>query len=86
MGFTMNRIHIRVLSDDELRPQLEARDRIFFLGRRSKLQVIEQQVERLGFGEVYIVSVTQGPNADRVKIRLNPISCSDPFDLLPKAA
>jgi hypothetical protein len=36
------------------------------------LQEIERQVERLGFGEGYIVSATRGPNSDRAKIRLKP--------------
>ncbi len=69
----MKQIHIKALNDDELLPQLESGDSIFFLGRRIKVQDIEQQIERLGFGELYIVSATRGPNADRVKIRLNPL-------------
>jgi len=82
----MKRIHIRVLSDEELRPELKAGDSIFFLGRRPKLLAIEQQVDRLGFGELYIVSMTQGPNADRVKIRLNPVQSSHQVDQCLRAA
>lgn len=57
----MKRIHTRILRDEELRPQLETGDVIFFLGRRVKLEEIERQIERLGFGELYIASETQGP-------------------------
>jgi hypothetical protein len=70
----MKRVHIRVLSDDELRPQLETGDIIFFLGRGIKLQEVERQVERLGFAEQYIVSATQRPNAERAKIRVKPVN------------
>jgi hypothetical protein len=73
MAFDMNQIHIRALNDDELLPQLESGDSIFFLGRRIEMQDIERQIDRLGFGERYIVSATQGPNADRVKVRLKPL-------------
>jgi hypothetical protein len=69
----MKRTHIRSLSDEELRPQLEAGDIIFFLGPKVKFQEIERQVERLGFGDLYIVSATKGGGkADRAKIRLKP--------------
>src|SRR5215510_9691036 len=68
----MRRTHIRALTDDQLRPQLEAGDIIFFLGPQFRLQEIERQVERLGFAEGYIVSATRGPNSDRAKIRVKP--------------
>jgi hypothetical protein len=38
------------------------------------LRQVERQVERLGFGEEYIVSSSQGPNANRAKVRLYPTS------------
>jgi hypothetical protein len=71
----MNGIHIRGLSDDELRPQLEAGNSLFILDPTLRLREIEQQVERLGFGEEYIVSATQGSGGERAKIRLKPQAC-----------
>jgi hypothetical protein len=68
----MKRTHTRVLTDDELRPQLEARDTISFVGRPVTFQEIERQVERLGFGDLYIVSTTQKPPSDVAKISLKP--------------
>jgi hypothetical protein len=82
----MKQIHIRVLNDDELRLALESGDSIFFLGRRVKLQEIERQIERLGFGDLYIVSATKGPNADRVKVRLEPVADGNRFDRIQTAA
>lgn len=68
----MKRIHNRVLTDDELRPQLEARDIISFVGHRVIFQEIERQVERLGFGDLYIVTATHKPPSDTAKISLKP--------------
>jgi len=68
----MKRTHTRVLTDEELRPQLEARDIISFVGRPVTFQEIERQVERLGFGDLYIVSATQKPPSDVAKISLKP--------------
>jgi hypothetical protein len=67
----MKRIHVRSLADAELRPELEAGNTIYFLGKLS-LQKIESQVERLGFGERYITCATRRQNDDRAKIRLSP--------------
>jgi hypothetical protein len=64
----MKRILVRPVSDNELRAQLEARDTILFVGEQVSWQDIERQVERLGFGELYIVSATQarGTGAPRI--------------------
>jgi hypothetical protein len=57
-----------------LRPELEAGDVIFFLGEQLKLYEVEEQVERLGFGEMYLVSRSRKLDAARAKIRLKPAS------------
>ena len=68
----MERIHPQPLSDDELRPQLEAMATVLFDGQTVEWDEIEQQVERLGFGDLYIVSCTQGRSGNGIKIRLKP--------------
>jgi hypothetical protein len=62
------------LSDEQLRLELAAGDVIFFLGDQLKLHEAEEQVERLGFGDSYLVSRSRGASAGRVKIRLKPVS------------
>jgi hypothetical protein len=69
---TMKRIYTKPMTDQELRSALEARDTIFFMGRAIKWQEVERQVERLGFGDSYIVSCTQGQHAAGSKISLKP--------------
>jgi hypothetical protein len=44
------------LGDDELRAHLERRDTLLFRGLGREWQQIEKQVERLGFGDLYVVS------------------------------
>ena len=68
----MKRTHSAPLTDDELRPLLEARDVISFVGQPLRLEEIERQVERLGFGDLYLVSATQGPHTNGAKISLRP--------------
>lgn len=53
----MKHIHTRSLSDEELRPALAANDLILIRAAGLSLRKIEQQVDRLGFGDLYIVSV-----------------------------
>jgi hypothetical protein len=67
----MTRSYTRPLSDNELRSELEARDTICLMGEEISWQQIERQVERLGFGEAYIVSSTQRPQGN-AKIILKP--------------
>jgi hypothetical protein len=64
------------MTDAELQRQLEARDTIFFVGGDVSLQKIERQVERLGFGELYTVSATQGRLTGGAKIKLVPFAAS----------
>src|ERR1043166_9101856 len=68
----MKRTHSAPLTDDELRPRLEAREVISFVGQPVGLEEIERQVERLGFGDLYVVSATQGPHSVGAKISLRP--------------
>jgi hypothetical protein len=71
-GGNMRRTHTQALTDVELRRELEAGDTIFFIDRPLKWQEIERQVERLGFGELYIVSAMQRPN-ENPTISLKPV-------------
>ncbi len=71
-GSYMKRTHEHRLSDEALRLELEARDTISFEGGQVALREIEQQVERLGFGEAYIVSATKQPQGNTATIRLTP--------------
>lgn len=48
--------YTRLLADAELRAHLEKRDTLIFQGLGREWQQIERQVERLGFGELFIVS------------------------------
>ena len=64
--------HSAPLTDDELRPLLEARKVISFMGQPVGFEEIERQVGRLGFGDLYVVSATQGPHSSMVKINLRP--------------
>ncbi len=57
-------IYTRPLEDEELRAHLERRETIVFKGLGREWQHIERQVERLGFGEVYIVSQRGLRNVD----------------------
>jgi hypothetical protein len=55
----MKHIHTRCLSDEELRPELQANDLIRIRAAGLSLRKIEQQLDRLGFGDLYIVSVAE---------------------------
>jgi hypothetical protein len=62
------------LADGELRFQLEAGDTISFVGGEISLQKIERQVERLGFGDLYVVSATQGREGKSTRIQVKPFA------------
>ncbi len=68
----MIRTHERPLTDEEMRSELEARHVVYIVDQRLRFQEVERQVERLGFGDAYIVSATQRPNAGVANIRLTP--------------
>jgi hypothetical protein len=64
------------LTDGQLRPRLEARNTLSFIGVEVSLQSIERQVERLGFGDLYIVSATQGRQTAETRIQVKPFAAS----------
>lgn len=70
----MKCLYARPLFDDELRPHLERGDSIVFTGSAHDWQEIEQQVERLGFGDRYVVSRTAraGATGQRSLTRVSP--------------
>ncbi len=44
------------MGDDQMHPHLENRDTLLFKGLGREWQQIEKQIERLGFGDAYLVS------------------------------
>jgi hypothetical protein len=77
----MKRVYTKPLPDQELRRQLETKDIVLFVGPSLKWQAVERQVERLGFGDSYIVSCTKRPNATASKILLKPYAQAAQRDL-----
>ena len=71
----MKYVYDRLLSDDELRPHLERGDSVVFSGIAKAWQEIERQVERLGFGDNYAVSLTKraGTARERDVTRVSPV-------------
>ena len=58
----------RLLDDREMRGHLEKKETLLFKGLGQEWQAIERQVERLGFGDDYVVSVSGSrPGSVRVK-------------------
>jgi len=55
-----------------MRPQLEAMATILFDGHTIQWHEVERQVERLGFGNLYIVSSTQGRSGNDARVSLKP--------------
>lgn len=49
-------IYNELISDDQMRVHLERQETLLFEGLGREWQQIERQVERLGFGEQYVVS------------------------------
>jgi hypothetical protein len=64
------------LADAELRPQLEAGDTLSFVGVEISLQSIERQVDRLGFGDLYIVSAMRGRQTQATRIQVKPFAAA----------
>ena len=64
------------LTDGELRPQLEAGDTLSFIGVEMSLQSIERQVDRLGFGDLYIVSAMRGRQTQATRIQVKPFAAA----------
>jgi hypothetical protein len=68
----MKRVHTHRLTDEELRQELEAKDTILFIGTDLTWQEVERQLERLGFGDSYIVSAVKGTDYSFSRISLRP--------------
>jgi len=60
------------LTDDELRRELESRATVCFEWTSIRWQDIERQVERLGFGDSYIVGTTQRKGNASSRVSLKP--------------
>ena len=69
----MNHPYTRLLRDEELRLHLEAGDALAFVGLAEKWKNIERQVESLGFGASYAVSLAKKRPGDPGFIRVSPI-------------
>ncbi|MCX6930480.1 MAG: hypothetical protein NT154_45840 [Verrucomicrobia bacterium] len=52
--------YVRLLTDQEICMHLEQQDTLLFVGLKREWQQIEHQVERLGFGDRYVVSQIAG--------------------------
>lgn len=73
----MTRTFIMPIADDDLQRRLQARDTLFFVGQdEGRQEEIQQQVERLGFGDLYIVSATRWPHSDAATIRVEPTAAA----------
>jgi len=70
----MNQEHTsnRLLSDNELRPLLEAHDIIVFTGLADKANEISVQVDYLGFDKTYRIQFTKEPPGNWTKLIPNP--------------
>jgi len=68
----MKSVYTSRLSDDELRVHLERGDSVAFKGLPRAWKEIETQVERLGFGDRFVVSRAQrapgGEEPDVVRV------------------
>jgi len=69
----MKHPYTRLLQDTELRPHLEAGDAIAFVGLARQWKHLERQIERLGFGDLYAVSVAKKRTGDPGFIRVSPV-------------
>lgn len=71
----MQYVYTRLLSDEELRPHLERGDSVVFKETAKDWQLIEHQIEQLGFGDDYAVSRTwrRGLTGGEDLTRVNPV-------------
>jgi hypothetical protein len=52
-----------------MRAHLRSGSTLIFKGLERDWETVERQVERLGFGELYLVSRTSGRHGDMTKVR-----------------
>lgn len=57
-----------MLPDEQMRVHLATGDSLVFEGLAQQWQDVERQVERLGFGELYLVSQRKGIHGDLTKV------------------
>jgi len=67
--------YAKPLRDEELRPHLDRGDTVFFTEAVRDWKEIEQQLERLGFGDIYAVSrcTRTEPGGRHTHTRLSPL-------------
>jgi hypothetical protein len=69
----MKHPYTRLLRDEELLRHLKSQEVIVFVGLAQKWKDIEHQVERLGFGGSYAVSIGKKRRRDPGFIRVSPV-------------
>jgi len=57
-----------MLSDEEMRVLLESEYSVVFTGLSKDWQKVEKQVERLGFGDKFLVSRVKGVHGELTKV------------------
>jgi ATP-dependent protease HslVU (ClpYQ) peptidase subunit len=70
----MIRTHTTQLTDSELRSELEAWNTVLFVGGVADWVEIDRQVERLGFGELYIVGASKALNDSSFTVSVKPVA------------
>ena len=60
--------YTRLLTDEEMRAHLERKERLVFCGMPREWQEVERQVERLGFGASYFVTLCKGPRGGTIRV------------------
>jgi len=61
-------IYTDLIEDEQLRAHLEKQQTLLFQGLAREWQQIERQVERLGFGDSYVVSQRSIRGSTRVSV------------------
>ncbi|HZR17379.1 MAG TPA: hypothetical protein VFE51_08630 [Verrucomicrobiae bacterium] len=70
----MIRTHTTLLTDAELGAELKAWNTVLFVGGVADWVEIERQVERLGFGESYIVAASKALNDSSFTVSVKPLT------------
>jgi len=69
----MKRTVIGLVSDEELRAWLQARETVLLVGKDIEWRDVERQVERLGFGEDFVVCAAQARTSETATVRVEPV-------------
>lgn len=71
----MTRTFLMPVADHVLQQRLRAQDTVLFVGQRQERQdEIREQVARLGFGSLYVVTAIPWLHADGSTIRVEPVA------------